>query len=150
MIGNLDLIIDIVSEKEQLDRRLVEVVAVETFKRLKTRMVHSNALSLYLQDLGYFIPLNTRLRKYIRENIKKVRKQRKRIAEFTNLLESATENKIEVYTEKLRVAREFERIYLYNLKNALIQLNALRTVWRDRYDRRMVKIKLKEQLENAK
>lgn len=150
MIGNLDLIIDKYSEKKGLDRRLVEVIAVETFKRLKTRMVHSDALSLHITDLGYFIPMNTRLRRYIRENITKVRKQRKRVKELSGLLESAkSEERIAELTKKLEVAILFRDVYTYNLTNALSQLNALRTVWYEKANRRKANKLKREQNELA-
>jgi aromatic ring-opening dioxygenase LigB subunit len=150
MIGNIDIIIDNVSDKNDYDRRIVEVIARETFKRLKTRMVHSNALALYITQLGHFIPMHTRLRKYIWETLKKVRKQRKRIQDFTELLESAREeSRITLYTTKLESAKMWEGIYVYNLKNALIQLNAIRTIWYERTNRRKIsKLKREQEINN--
>jgi len=138
MIGNLDLIIDIVAKQRGVDRKTVEGIAVETFKRFKTRMGHSSALSLYLPQLGYFICMNRHLRKYVREHIKKVRLRRNKIKLCKYKIESVKdETERKDWEKQLEGAIIWEGIYLKNLKTALIQLNALRTVFYESKERRI-------------
>lgn len=137
MIGNLDLIIDIVAKQRGVDRKTVEAIAVETFKRFKTRMVHTSALSLYLPQLGYFICMNNKLRRYVREHLKKVRLRRNKIKLCNYKIKSVKDDaEREDWKRQLEMAIMWEGIYLKNLRAALIQLNALRIIFYEKKERR--------------
>lgn len=114
MIGNLDYIIDIVSEKYGIDRRIIEVVAQESFKGLKKQMTNSEATSLYYPEIGYFITNNSRLRNYIRQYIKKARKIR-----LAKKKHSPEDSMYKMLSEK-------EEICLERIRVAWKQLDALR------------------------
>jgi hypothetical protein len=138
VIGNLDLIIDIVAKQRGVDRKTVEGIAVETFKRFKTRMGHSSALSLYLPQLGYFICMNRHLRRYVREHVKKVRLRRNKIKLCKYKIESVKdETERKDWEKQLEGAIIWEGIYLKNLKTALIQLNALRIIFYESKERKI-------------
>lgn len=144
MIGNLDLIIDAVAQKRGEDRRVIEVVAKEMYKRLKTRMVHSEALSLSMPKLGHFVPMNRKLRLYIRELLKKVRKKRAKIEYCKQILANARdEDRIKDFQTQLDNAIMFEGFYLKSLQTALIQLNVIRTMWWEKAQRRKERDRLK-------
>jgi hypothetical protein len=137
MQGNLQLIIDIVAKDSEYNRDVVEGVAIELFKRWKTRMVHSEAFTLYMPELGYFMPMNNKLRKYVRENVKKVRKQRNRLKLAKETLLTARKPElIEELNKTIEGATMWEGIYLKNLKCALKQLNILRTLYYEKGLRR--------------
>lgn len=114
MIGNLDYIIDNVSTKYNLDRRLVEVIAQESFKRLKSKMTSSEAVSLLFPGLGYWCIMNRKLRNYTRQYIKKLRKAREKLASGT--LEEA----------KIPYYKELEAVYTERVRTAWIQMDAMR------------------------
>jgi hypothetical protein len=80
MQGNIDLIIDIAAKNTGMDRAFVEAVAKETFLYFKSRMQHSEAVSLHFPGLGKFTPMYSKLRGYTRLLIKKIRTTRKAIA----------------------------------------------------------------------
>ena len=148
MVGNLQFIIDIVAKDSEYDRRVVEAVAVELFKRWKTRMVNSEAFSLYMPELGFFVPMNNKLRKYVREHIKKVRKQRNRIKVANEeLLTARKPEVIEELNKNLEGAIMWEGIYLKNLKTALKQLDILRTMYYEKHLR--IQAKKLKQLEDV-
>ena len=127
MVGNLDYIIDAVSKKHNLDRRLVEVVAQETFRRFKSRINHTDALSLYVPKLGFFIPMNRKLRRYIGETVRSVRKIRIKMQEYRDLLNSniSEEERIELQ-RKLKTCEDIEKYNVNAIRTAWYQLDTLR------------------------
>ena len=117
MIGNIDYIIDNVSAKYGIERRIVEVIANESFKRLKKQQTNSEALSLYFPQLGYWVCMNGKLRRYIREYIKKLRKIREKVKSGT-----LSEEQMPFYIER-------DEIYTNNIRVAWSQLEAMRQIF---------------------
>lgn len=132
MIGNIDYIIDIVAEKKGVDRRIVEVMASEIFKKLKKSMTNSDALSFSMGKLGHWVCMNRKLRRYTREYIKKLRAVRQKI-EQENLLAKPDEDKL-AYLIKM------ETIYTNRVRTAWVQLNALRTIFYNYAQRKKEKL----------
>lgn len=116
MIGTLDYIIDIVAEKHKVDRRIVEVIAQENFKRLKTRLVNSTAVAINMNLLGTWVCSNRKLRNYVRQYIKKLRKIRQAISKEKN-------------EEKLTALKNREVIYVERVRTAWSQMEAIRAVY---------------------
>lgn len=141
MIGNLELIIDQVAKDGSYDRRLVEVIAKETFKRWKTRIVHSENFTLKLPYFGSFVPMNSKLRRYVREYVRKVRRLRNKIKDIEKKISSCRDpERLPELEENLKHAKMFEGIALEKLKNALRQLNTLRTIWYEKRERKRERI----------
>ena len=123
MVGNLDYIIDIVAEKHNLDRRYVEVVAKETFKRFKSRITYTDAFSIYVPKLGFFIPMHRKLRRYIGDNVRSLRKLRIKLKQLEKELEK--ENTTELQ-EKIQNLKNIEAHYIQMIRNSWTQLNYIR------------------------
>lgn len=149
MVGNLDYIIDAVSEKNNLDRRLVEVIAQETFKRFKSRINYTDALSLYVPKLGFFIPMNRKLRRYIGETVRSVRRIRKKMQEYRDLLNSdiSEEQRTEL-ERKLKTCEDIEKYNVNAIKIAWYQLDTLRYVIIEK-KRKITEWRIKKQKEGT-
>jgi|SRR6187399_3652773 len=116
MIGNIDYIIDNVSKATGEDRAIVEAVAMETFKRWKKEITNTETLSIYVPKLGHWVGMNRKLRGYLRQYIKKLRRIREKIASGN------------VPPEKMEGYLMMENVYKNNISRAWIQLDAMRLV----------------------
>lgn len=118
MIGCLDYIIDDVSKKRGMDRKIVEAIAMEYFKRWKFQLTNSDCLSIDMRGLGMWIGMNSKLRGYVRENIRKIR-----------YLEKEIETNEELSFLDKDILREKIGHYKHRIKLAWAQLDAIRYVY---------------------
>ncbi len=132
MIGNIDYIIDELAKEKGYDRRMVEVIAGEVFRSWKYKITNSEKLTIYVPKLGYWTGSNNKLRGYVREYIRKLRKTRHAIAS-----KRLTPEKLERYMQ-------MEQVYVNNIKRAWKQLEAIRALYIKRTARSKIK-KLKRE-----
>lgn len=114
MIGNIDHIVDIVSEKNNIDRAIVDKIAKLYFKEWKIRMRVSTEICIPMIGLGKFIASRSKLIGFVKTEIKKLRAVRKRM-----LLRPETRNELNINREKY---------YTENIRTAWKQLEAIRAI----------------------
>ncbi len=110
----------IYSEGDVSVLRIVEVMFDEQWKELGRQYQFCEKLSITIPHLGKWEVRNSQLRKYIRENIKLLRKLRKRIKELSKKKNFNPENSMTVM---------LERDLVLKTKAAWSQLEKMRALW---------------------
>jgi hypothetical protein len=121
MVGNIDYIIDIVAEKRGVDRELVRILTYSFYKEWKKRMTHTTGTCIDIPAFGKFIVMNAKLRRYIREQIHKLRKVRKKIESKRNVVPNDYEK---------------EKYYVYTIKITWEQIEHIRKIYIRRNENR--------------
>lgn len=118
MIGNINHIIDIVAEKNNMDRAMIEKIAKMYYKEWKNRLRTSEEICIPLLGLGKFITSASRLRGFIRTEVKKLRRIRQWKKNNPQRVTDVILAKEKYYTDNIKVAwAQLERIREINLQD---------------------------------
>lgn len=129
MFGTQGLVNRIIIEKEDnpispigdITRlRIVEVLFDEQWKELNRQLQFSEDCAITVPNFGRFAVNNSKLRKYIRDAVRKLRKIRKRIEILKTQKDFDPENSMTIIIEKDLVTK---------IRAAWKQLDSLRMLW---------------------
>jgi len=105
MVGNINYIIDDVAEKLGLPREYVKVLAEVQFMEWKRSISTTDCISIKLCGLGYWTTSHSKLKGFVRSNIKKLRKVREAMKDpkYTPLQQETLKVKEALFIKNIRI-----------------------------------------------